>query len=185
MIFTEIINQLDPSLENILSEFKQEMMKLRTSRLSPGLIEDVEAECFGSILPIKQLGAISSPTQRELLIQLWDQSYIPGVIKAIEREGLGLGIKIDGNSIYLSSPSLTEESRQNLIVLLNKKKEETFQDIRHQRDIAWKKIQDGFQQGEIREDDKFKGKDKLDEKIREYREKVEIMTTNKEQEIKG
>ena len=185
MTYQEIIDNLEPDLEKVVIDFKDEMMKLRSGRLSPALIEDIEADCFGSILPLKQLGAISLPSNRELLIQLWDKSYVEGVLAAIDDTEIGLSVRIDGEKIYLTSPPLTEESRQNVIRILNKKKEETFQQIRHLRDKAWRAIQDGFQQGEIREDDKYKGKDKLDEAVRNYRDKIEEIVKNKETELKG
>lgn len=185
MSFEEIIDNLKPELEKVIADFKAELMKLRTSRLSPGLIEDIEAACFDSVLPIKQLGAISSLSQRELQVQLWDKSYTEGAVKAIEQEGLGLGIRVDGANIYLSSPSLTQENRQNLILVLNKRKEEVFQSLRHLRDKAWKQIQDGFSSGEIMEDAKYKGKEKLDKEVRGVRDKLEDMVKNKEEEIKG
>ena len=185
MTYQEIIDNLKPELEKIADDFKLEMMKLRSGRLSPALIEDIKADCFGSFLPLKQLGAISSVSQKEILLQLWDKSYVEGVVSAIEQESLGLSMRLDGNNVYLSSPPLTGESRQNLIHILNKKKEETFQEVRRQRDKAWKVIQDGFQQGIIREDEKYKGKDKLDEITRDFREKIEEIADNKENEIKG
>jgi len=185
MISQEIIDKLEPELEKSVTGFKEELMKLRAGSLSPALLEDIEADCFDSVLPIKQLGAISSPSPRELLVQLWDKSYVEGVVKAVETAGLGLSVRIDGANIYFSSPPLTAESRENIIHILNKKKEEVFQTLRHKRDRAWKAMQDGFQAGEIREDDKFKGKDKLDEMVREFRDKIEVMVKNKETEIKG
>lgn len=185
MTYQEIIDNLKPDLEKAAVDFKSEMMKLRSGRLSPALIEDIEADCFGSILPLKQLGAISLPSNRELLLQLWDKSYVEGVLAAIEETELGLSVRVDGEKVYLTSPPLTEESRQNVIRILNKKKEEVFQDIRRLRDKAWRSIQNGFQQGEIREDDKYKGKDKLDEEVRDHRDKIQELVKNKEIEIKG
>lgn len=185
MTHQAIIDELEPHLAEAVDEFKQELMKLRSGRLSPALIEDITADCFGSMLPIKQLGAISSLSPRQLLVQLWDRSYVDGVAKAIESAGLGLSVRIDGVNMYFSAPPLTAESRESLIQILNKKKEEVFQELRKLRDRAWKSIQEGFQAGEIREDDKFKGRDKLDEMVREHREKIEEMVTNKAAEIKG
>lgn len=185
MTHQEIIDELKPNLDKSVDEFKQELMKMRAGRLSPASIEDITADCFGSMLPIKQLGAISSPSPRELLVQLWDKSYVDGVAKAVELAGLGLSVRIDGVNMYFSAPPLTTESRESLIQVLNKKKEEVFQELRKLRDKAWKNIQEGFQAGEIREDDKFKGRDKLDEEVREHREKIEEMVANKTTEIKG
>jgi len=185
MISQEIVDKLKPELEKSVTGFKEEMMKLRAGSLSPALLEDIEANCFDSILPIKQLGAISNTAPRELSVQLWDKSYVEGVVKAVESAGLGLSVRMDGANLYFTSPPLTAESRENIIRVLNKNKEEVFQNLRHKRDRAWKTIQDGFQAGEIREDDKFKGKDKLDEMIRDFRDKIEEMVKNKEVEIKG
>lgn len=185
MTHQEIIDNLKPDLLGAVDDFKAEIMKIQTGRLNPSLIEDIKADCFGQELPLKQLGAISAVSQRELALELWDKSYVEGVINAIEKQGIDLGMRMDEKTIYLTAPALTEESRKNLAHLLNQKKEAAFQQIRHLRDRAWKDIQTGFQQGEIREDDKYKGKDKLDETTREHREKIEEMVENKEKEIKG
>ncbi len=183
MEFQEIIDSIKPEIEILLTDYKQELMKLRTGRLSPALIEDIEANCFGSMLPLKQMGSISSVGQRELLFTTWDKSYVEGAVAGIEQAGLGLSMRIDGTNIYLTAPALTEDSRKNLVVVLNKKKEEFFQDLRRLRDKAWKVMQDKGQTGELREDDKFKGRDKLDEFTREQRDKMEEMAINKEKEI--
>lgn len=185
MTYQEIIDNVKPELEKTVGDFKQELMKLRSGRLSPALIEDVVADCFGSLLPLKHLGAISNPVPREILVQLWDKSYVDGVVKAVEAAGLGLSVRIDGNKVYFSAPPLTAESREGLVQVLNKKKEEVFQELRRERDKTWKVIQESFQAGEIREDDKFRARDKLDEMTREYREKIEEMAASKEKEIKG
>lgn len=181
----QIIDQSKKDLQKSVDEFKSEMMKLRASSLSPELLEDIKADCFGQEMPIKQLGSVSALSSREIMVQLWDQSYVDGVIKAIEREGLVLSSRIDGASIYFTAPSLTAESRNDLIKLLNKKKEEAFQELRKLRDKAWRDIQDKFTTGDIREDDKFKGRDKLDEVVRDFREKMDTMAEQKEKEIIG
>lgn len=183
MDYQEILEKIKPELQNVVDSFKSEVAKIRAGRLSPSLVEDIKVDCSGAIMNLKQLGAISTFSLREVCVQLWDKSYIEPVVKAIENENLGLGIRTEENKIYLSSPPLTEERRKDLIRVLNQKKEEVFQEIRRVRDKAWKEIQEGFQKGEIREDDKYKGKDKLEEVIHEYRDKIEEMTENKEKEI--
>lgn len=182
MSYEQILDNIKPDLERLEQEFKTQLLEIRSGKLSVSLIEDVKADCFGSILPLKQLGAISV-SNKEIMVQLWDKSYVEGVVKAIEKRGFGLGVRIDGNNIYLTAPPLTEDSKKNLIRVLNQKKEEMFQEIRHLRDRAWKQIQEGTTSGEIREDDKFKGKDKLEEKIKEIRNNLEELVKNKEQEI--
>jgi len=185
MDYNEIIEKIKPDLQNLVNYFKEEVLKIRAGRLSPSLVEDIKVECFGSVMSVKQLGAISTPSFREILIQLWDKSYVEQVVRAIEKANLGVGIRIEENNIYLSAPPLTEEQRKNLIRVLNQKKEQVFQSIRKIRDKAWKEIQEGFQRGEIREDDKYKGKDKLEEVIKEYRQKIEEISERKREEIEG
>ncbi len=185
MTYQEIIEKIKPEFQNTVDALKENMQRIRAGVLSPNLIEDIKADCLGTILPLKQLGAISAPSLHELSLELWDKSYIEGVIRAIENETLGLGIRTKGNTVFLTAPPLTEEARKNLQRLLDQKKESTFQDIRRLRDKAWKEIQEGFQKGEIREDDKYRGKDKLEEVVHKFRDKIEEMAKNKEKEIAG
>lgn len=185
MSYQEIIENFKPELQKAIAAFKEELAKIRASRLSPSLIDDLKIECFGSVCPLKQLGAISSISFKEVAVQLWDASYVDGVRKALEQGDWGFGIRIDGNNIYLTAPALTEETRKHLAHVLNQKKEESLQISRRLRDKSWKHLQDGFQASEIREDDKFKGRDKLDELMREHKEKIDELAAVKEKEILG
>lgn len=185
MSYQEIIDKIKPELRNFNGLLKEELMKIRASRVSAALIEDIEVEIEGSLMPLKGLGAISSPSARELIVQPWDKSYIGPIISSIERAGVGLAPVVDKDTIRLVSPPLTEETKKNLIRVLNQKKEETFQDIRRLRDKAWREIQEGFQKGEIREDDKFRGKDKLEEVVKEDKNEIEEMVERKKKEIGG
>ncbi|MDD5750536.1 MAG: ribosome-recycling factor [Candidatus Pacebacteria bacterium] len=185
MTYQEIIDKIKPEMQKAADDFKAETLKLRSNRLSPALLEDVEVNCFGSFMPMKQLGAIANASPRELMVELWDRSYVDGVVKAVEQAELNLGVRINDKTIYFSAPPLTEETRQNVIKLLDKIKEEAFQTLRRFRDKAWKDMQDASVKGELREDDKFKGRDKLDEATRDFREKIEGIAGRKEEEIKG
>lgn len=185
MSYQEIIEKIKPELENFVDNLKQEVMKIQIARISPSLIEDIKVDIEGNQMPLKSLGAISSSSARELTIQPWDKLYLEPITKAVERAELGLAPIIDKDIIRLAAPPLTEETKQNLIRLLNQKKEEVFQDIRHLRDRAWKEIQEGFRKGEIREDDKYKGKEKLEEVVGEFKDKIEELAERKRKEITG
>jgi len=184
MRYEDILDKIKPELEKVEEQFRSDLLELRAGHLSPALIEEIKVDCFGSILLLKQLGHISV-SGREIVIQLWDKSYVEGVVKAIEQKKLGVGIKIEGNNIFLSAPSLTEENKKNLVKILNQKKEKAFQSIRHWRDKIWRELQDACQAKEMSEDDKYRGKDKLEEIIKKSREKIEEMIKNKEKEIEG
>jgi len=183
MSYKEIIDKIKPELEKTIKFFEGELQKLRTSRASPSLVEDIEVDCFGSKFPLKQLGAISSPQSNQIVIQPWDKSYLEPIEKAILQAGLGMSTIVDKNVIRLNLPLLTEEYRETLIKNLNEKAEQARRTIRHWREAAWDEIQEAFKEKKITEDDKFRGKDELQELIDEKNDQIKEMVEKKKQEI--
>jgi ribosome recycling factor len=183
MSYHNIINETKPEMDKVISFLDRELAKIRTGTASAALIEDITADCFGQKLPLKQLAAISVPEPRQIIIQPWDESYIPGIEKALERESIGTSPVVDKNIIRLNLPPVSEEYRKNLAKILSDKKENARQTIRHWRNEAWKNIQEAFDAGEVTEDDKYKGKDKLQELVDGYNEKIEEKVSKKEKEI--
>lgn len=183
MDFKEIIDKTKPELEKVIAFLENELAKIRTSQASPALVEDIVIECFGQNFPLKQLGTISCPGRRQIIIQPWDRSYLESIEKALSRAGLGISPVVDREIIRIDLPSLSEEYRKDLISLLSKKKEEAKKTIRRWREKAWKEIQDGSKEGKIREDDKFRAKDALQDLIDEYSEKIEEIGERKRKEI--
>lgn len=183
MTYQEIINQIKPELDKVINFLEREVAKIRTGRASPALIEDLIVDCFGQKLPLKQLGAISCPNPRQIVIQPWDKSYIEAIEKAMSQSSLGMSPVVDKDVIRLSLPLLSEEHRKNLLKILSEKQEEAKKTIRRWREEAWDKIQEEFKEGKIREDDKFRGKDELQELIDEYNEKIEEIGERKKKEI--
>ena len=181
--YKEIIEKIKPELDKVLSFFEKELAKFRSSRASPSLIEDVSVECFGQRFPLRQLAAISIPEPRQLLIQPWDKSYIEGIVRALERTGIGANPIVEKEIIRINLPALTEEYRKELLRIISQKQEEAKKIIRKWRDEAWAEIQKNFREGKIREDDKFRGKDELQELVDEYNEKIEEMGERKKKEI--
>ena len=183
MNYKEFIDKVKPELEKSFKFLEGELAKIRTSRASPALVEDIEVDAFGSKFTIKQLGAISTPQTNQIVIQPWDTSYIEPIEKAIAKSGLGMSCAVDKNIIRLNLPMLTEEYRQSLTKILNEKGEQARQVIRRQRDDAWNKIQAAERAKEISEDDKFRGKDELQKVVDEYQEKIKTLVEKKKAEI--
>jgi ribosome recycling factor len=183
MSYKEIIEKVKPKMEKAISFFESELGKIRTSRASPALVEDIEVECFGQKFPLKKLALISIPEPRKILIQPWDQSYIDPILKALEISDLGVSPILDGNLIRINLPPLSEEFRKNLLKIVSEKKEKAKKTIRNLRRESWDEIQDAFSRGKIREDDKFRAKDELQDLVDEYNEKIENLVEKKEKEI--
>lgn len=182
-MYKEIINKTKPEMEKAVSFFEKELQNIRTGRASPALVESVQVECFGQHFPLKQLAAISTPGPREIIIQPWDVSYTEGIVKALEKTGSGANPVVDKNFIRINLPPLSEEFRKDLVRLVAENQEKTKKTIRKWRDDAWSEIQEKSREGKIREDDKFKGKDELQDLIDEYNEKIDQTSEKKKKEI--
>jgi len=182
-MYQEIIDKIKPELDKVIVFLENELAKIRTSSASASLVEDIEVECFGQNFSLKQLAAISVAGPREIVIHPWDKSYFESIEKAITRSPTGISAVADGDVIRINLPPLTAEHRENLSKLVAQKKEETRQTIRKWRGDAWNQIQDLTTDGKIREDDKFRAKDKLQEMTDGYNEKIDKLTENKIKEI--
>lgn len=183
MEYKEIIEKIRPELEKVIRFLEGEVAKIRTGRASPSLVEDIQVDCFGQKLPLKQLAAISCPEPKQILIQPWDKSYIEGIEKALSQSSILASPIVDKEVIRINLPALTEEFRKNLLRVIAEKQEEARKTIRRWREEAWKEIQEGFKEGKIREDDKFRAKDELQELIDEYNKKTEDLGEKKKREI--
>ncbi len=181
--YKEFIDRVKPEFDKTFKFLEGEVSKIRTSRASPALVEDIEVTAFGSKFALKQLGAISTPQTNQIVIQPWDSSYIEPIGKAIAQSGLGMSAAVDKNLIRLNLPTLTEEYRVGLTKALNEKAEQARQTIRRWREDAWNKIQDAQKAKQISEDDKFRGKDELQKIIDEYNEKIKNLIERKKSEI--
>ncbi len=182
-MYKKIIEKIKPELEKAIEYLKKEMSKIRTGRASPSLVEDIIVDCFEQKFPLKQLGAISAPDPRTIIIQPWDKSYLEPIEKAVSSSSLGFSAIVDKDIIRINIPPLNEEYRKNLLKIISEKKEDVHQTIRHFREKAWQEIQDAFKEKLIREDDKFRAKDELQDLIDEYNEKIVQITEKKKEEI--
>lgn len=185
MEYKEIVNRIKPELEKILSFLERELGKVRTGRATPALVEDVVVDCFGQKFSLRQLAAISIPEAKQILIQPWDRSYIEGIVAALSKTGTGANPIVDKEVIRINLPPLTEDYRKELLRLISQKQEEARTTMRRWREEAWEEIQTGFREGKIREDDKFRAKDELQDLMNEYNEKIEEIGEKKKKEIES
>lgn len=185
MEYKEIIDKIKPEMEKSMEFFKRELAKIRAGRATPSLIEDMVVDCFGQKLPLKQMANISLAGPRQLIVQPWDESYIIEIEKTVSRSNLGASVAVEGKTIRISLPPLSQEFRQNLLNLLSGIMEQTRQTVRRWRERAWKEVQEKERAGDIREDDKFRAKDELQKLVDEYNKKIEELSENKKKEIEA
>lgn len=181
--YKEIIEKIKPEFDKTIVFLERELQVVRTGRASPVLVENVVVECFGQVFPLKQLAAISVPEPKQILIQPWDKSYFDGIVAALKKTGIGANPIADQDNIRINLPPLTEEYRKSLVHLISEKQEDARRVMRKWRDEAWSQVQSQQREGKIREDDKFRAKEDLQEMIDEYNEKIEEIGERKRKEI--
>ncbi len=166
-------------LEKSIERLKTEIAGLRTGRASPALVEDVEVEYYGTKTPLKALASISSPDPRQIVIQPWDKAALQPIEHAIQKSSLGLNPVTDQNTIRLSIPPLTEESRKELVKMLKRFVEDARIQVRKERDEVLKKAKaEGAS-----EDEMFRRKNEIQKIVDEANKKIEDLASAKENEI--
>lgn len=182
-MYKELIEKKKPELDKSLEHLKEELGQLRIGRASTSLVENLTVDYYGSKAPIKQVASITTPEARLIVISPWNKDDLTNIEKALRESQLNLNPNNDGQVIRINIPPLTEERRKELVKILNQKTEEAKISIRKHREEVWEEIQELTKNGKIGEDDKFLGKDKLQEMVDEYNKKIEEIRTKKEQEI--
>lgn len=175
--------KLDIETKKAIDWFSHEIVSLRTGRANPALVEDLEIDSYGFKTPLKHLAAISVEDARTLIIKPWDKNNISAIELAVRSSSLGLQPLVDQDIVRIIIPELTEERRQTLKKMLKEKLEQAKVSVRRTRDEAWSEIQKKERAAEISEDDKFRFKDKMQEKIDEAFKKLEETAGKKESEF--
>jgi len=182
-MYQETINKIKPELNKVIAFLNTEVAKIRAGRPSVALVEELMADSYGTKMPLKQLASISITGPRVISIQPWDRSLLLNIEKAILESNLGINPIVEKDFIRLSFPPASEESRKELLKMLNQEMEEARTTIRRWREEAWHQIQGDFRQGKIREDDKFRAKEELQKLVDEYNQKIEEIGERKRREI--
>ncbi len=179
----EILDIATDKMNKTINVMKQEYNSLRAGRANPQALDRIMVDYYGSPTPINQMGNISVPEPRMLIIALWDTKMIPNVEKAIQKSDLGINPANDGKVIRLIFPELTEERRKDLAKVIRKKAEESKVAVRSIRRDAMEDIKKQKKDNLLTEDDQKKLEEKVqkltDEKVKE----IDTIAQAKEKEI--
>ena len=145
--------------QNTFQEFKKEIGGVRANRPSTVILEEVKVNYYGNLTPLKHMGTISVVPPRELVVQLWDKEAVQPAAKAIETTSLGFTASVEGNTIRVFLPELSEERREELGKHVKKISEQFRIRLRQLRDEANKGVEATFAAGGLGEDQKFKQKE--------------------------
>lgn len=107
-------------MKKAVDTIRHEVASIRTNRATTSLLDGIRVEYYGNPVPLQQVASVSAPEARLLVIQPWERSVLPEIVKSIQKSDLGLNPVDDGTVVRLSLPTLTEERRKDLVKVLGK-----------------------------------------------------------------
>ena len=179
----DVINTAKEKMKKSCEVYERDMMSLRAGRANPQLLDRIMVDYYGTPTPINQIGNISSPEPRLLVIAPWEAKMIPQVEKAIQKSDLGLNPSNDGKLIRLVFPELNEERRKDLTKVASKGAEETKVAIRSIRRDAIEQIKKMKKNSEITEDDQRDAEEDMQKLTDKAVKEVDEIYAKKEKEI--
>ena len=180
---TEILDSTRERMSKTISVLEQELNGLRAGRANPQLLDRLMVDYYGTLTPIQQIGNISTPEPRMLIISVWDQTAIPAVEKAIQKSDLGINPSNDGRVIRLVFPELTEERRKELVKVVRKRGEEAKVAIRSIRRDANEQTKKQQKDNLLTEDDQKRLEEKIQKMTDEVIKDIDAILSKKEKEI--
>ena len=174
--FKEYNRKMDKTLEVLQEQFAS----VRAGRANAKVLEHITVEYYGVDTPVGQVGTVSSPDARTLVIQPWDGSLLKKVEKAIQVSDLGINPQNDGRVIRLVFPMLTEERRKELTKQIKKYGEDAKVAVRNIRRDAMDYLKNAKKKSEITEDEQKKGEKDLQDLTDKYIKKVDEACAVKE-----
>ena len=179
----DIMDTAKDKMQKSCAVYERDMMSLRAGRANPQLLDRIMVDYYGTPTPIPQIGNVSSPEPRLLVISPWEAKMIPQVEKAIQKSDLGLNPSNDGKIIRLVFPELNEERRRDLTKVASKGAEETKVAIRNIRRDAVDQIKKLKKNSEITEDDQKDAEEEIQKLTDKAIKDVDAIYAKKEKEI--
>jgi ribosome recycling factor len=178
-----VLSKYKDRMDKAVAALQEEFGSLRTGRASASLLDQIRVDAYGSMTPLNQVGAISVPEPRMITISVWDRALVVSVEKAIRSSDLGLNPVVDGTTLRLPIPPLTEDRRKDLVKLAGKYAEQQRVAIRNVRRDANEDCRKAKKDGVIGEDEEKRMEAEVQKITDEAIKRVDEALKTKEQEI--
>lgn len=162
---------------------KKEFSGIRTGQATPTILDSVKVDSYGAVVPVSQVGSITTEGARTLRITPWDMSQAKEVEKAITIANLGLSVVVDDKGLRVNFPELTEERRKEIVKLAKERLEEGKKRIRIARDEIMKDLQAKEKDGGMGKDEVFRLQKEIQKMVDEANKKLDELYAKKEKEI--
>lgn len=178
-----VIGRYKERMDKAVQALKDEFGTLRTGRASAGLLDQVHVDAYGSSMPLNQVGAVSVPDPRMLMVNVWDRGLVVSVEKAIRNAGLGLNPMVDGQNLRIPIPPLTEERRKELAKVAGKYAEQQRVAVRNIRRDANDDLKKAEKDGAVNQDEHKRLETEVQKITDEAIKRIDEALKTKEQEI--
>jgi len=179
----ELFAQLRTRMDKAVEDFRKEMAAVRTGRASVHMLDGVQVDYYGSMMPLNQIAQVHAPEARLITVQPFDPSSLGGIEKAIRSADLGLNPMNDGKLIRVPVPALTEERRRDMVKHLHKILEEHRTAIRNIRRDGNDGIKKAMKDKKITEDEERRALEDLQKLTDDEIKKMEELSKGKEKEV--
>jgi ribosome recycling factor len=179
----EILLDVEERMEKAISVLRENLAGIRTGRASPGLVDSLRVEVYGSATPLKTIATIAVPEPNQLLIRPYDPGTLKDIEKAILASGLGLTPQNDGRTIRLILPPLSLEVRRKMVGRIRELCEEAKIAIRNIRRDGNKSADQTEKEKLLSEDECKRLKEKIQDLTKEYEEKANQLAKAREKEV--
>ena len=179
----ELKKNTEQKMLKSLEALKNDLAKVRTGRAHTGILDHVQVEYYGSMVPINQVANITLIDARTIGVQPWEKPMIPKVEKAIRESDLGLNPATQGDLIRVPMPMLTEERRRELIKVVKHEGENAKVAVRNLRRDAISHLKDALKKHELSEDDERRAQDDIQKLTDKYVAEIDKMLVEKEKDL--
>lgn len=179
----EIEKQAEQKMTQSIEAFKNNLSKIRTGRAHTGILDHVQVDYYGSMVPIGQVANVSLIDSRTISVQPWEKPMAAKIEKAIRESDLGLNPSSQGELIRVPMPALTEERRRELTKVVRSESENAKVAVRNLRRDANEGIKKLLKNKEISEDDERRAQDSIQKSTDKFVAEIDKLTQTKEQEV--
>lgn len=177
------LNELERRMSAALDSLSKELSGLRTGRASVNLVDPIRVDAYGQMVPINQIGTVSTPEARMVTIQVWDKGLVKAVEKAITNANLGLNPSADGQVVRIPLPPLTEERRQELTKVAAQYAEGARVSVRNIRRDGMETLKTMEKNKEISEDDHHRQNQDIQKTTDQWIKKIDDLLASKQKDI--
>jgi ribosome recycling factor len=183
MSIAEIKQTAETKMGRTIESFKNELHKIRTGRAHPGILDQVQVDYYGSMVPISQVANVSLLDARTISVQPWEKGMGAKIEKAIRESDLGLNPATQGDLLRVPMPALTEERRRELSKVVRNEGEDAKIAVRNLRRDANEHAKRLLKDKEISEDEERRSLEDLQKLTDRYIAEIDRLTAGKEAEI--